>query len=371
MGKLIKKLKEKDAEAAIESHPKYKALAKQNAALLSKQERGVEADARVLKLEAEVRELKAKNKHLHTAVETGNERLRTFQECRAAGSKKIPKAKREPGGNATAVLVLSDWHVEETVRPETVNGLNEFNLQIAAERIERTFQKAVMLLEDARQLADIRTLVVAALGDFISGYIHEELEESNALAPLPACRFARQHLAAGLDFLLKEADLERIQVVTAIGNHGRTGARMRAATGADNSYEQNLYHEMAQSYRERGEERIEWQIGDSYHNWLDIQGHACRFHHGDAIRYSGGVGDINIPVNKAIAQWNKARTAAIDFFGHWHSWKEEWHWVANGSLIGFGAYSLRIKASFQRPVQTFAVIDRDYGMTRALKVFCN
>ena len=31
---------------------------------------------------------------------------------------------------ATAVIVASDWHIDETVDPKTVNGINKFNILI-------------------------------------------------------------------------------------------------------------------------------------------------------------------------------------------------------------------------------------------------
>lgn len=346
-------------------------LEKQVAKLLENQDNAVEVDRRVLRLEAERRELQAKIKSLHASVEAGERRAKLLSGLREPSTPaKIARPNRKKsGGNATAIIVLSDWHVEETVESAKVNNLNEFNTIIAAERIVRTFQKALMLLEDARHLADIRELVVAVIGDMISGYIHEELVEANAMAPLPAARFAKQHLQAGLDLLLRDAGVERIIVPTCFGNHGRTTARPRISTGAENSFEQNLYCVLADHYR--SEPRITWKIEPGIHNWLDVQGHWVRFHHGDAIKYQGGVGGISIPVNKAIAQWNRARKADLDVFGHWHQFCWNWNWVSNGCLIGYSPYALSIKADYQPPTQSFLVIDKDNGLTRALPIFCS
>lgn len=59
----------------------------------------------------------------------------------AAGT---PKRQR---GNASAILVLSDWHIEEPVYAETVNGVNEYNLEIAERRVKKVFEKALLLLD--------------------------------------------------------------------------------------------------------------------------------------------------------------------------------------------------------------------------------
>lgn len=330
-----------------------------------------EAERKAYRLEGELRSARATADSMKAELAHAEERIELLAGLSERQTSKPfhrQKRQRGPAGDATAVIVLSDWHVEESVEAAKVGGLNAFNLKIAAERIERTFQKSLMLLEDARHLADIREVVVAVLGDLISGYIHEELEEANALAPLPAARFAQEQLAAGLRLLLAEADVERIVVPTCYGNHGRTTKRMRFATGDANSFEQNLYYVMAQQFA--GEPRIEWKIEPGLHNWVEVQGHQVRFHHGDSIKYQGGVGGITIPVNKAIAQWNRARKANLDVFGHWHQFCWNWSWVSNGCLIGYSPYALRIKADFQPPTQTFMVIDRDNGLTRALPIYC-
>ena len=107
----------------------------------------------------------------------------------------------------------------------------------------------------------------------------------------------------------------------------------------------------------------EWQIADGYHNYVEVYGKVIRTHHGDNIAYQGGVGGITISVEKAIASWNKARVADLDIFGHHHTQQQNPKWVANGSLIGFGAYSLAIKAPFEPPQQTFFLWDSKRGRT--------
>ena len=83
-------------------------------------------------------------------------------------------------GHRYAVALFSDAHIEETVTPESVNFLNEYNLEIAERRIENYFRNlAACLAQD-----DVNELIFASLGDTISGYIHQELEQTNQLSPL-------------------------------------------------------------------------------------------------------------------------------------------------------------------------------------------
>src|SRR5690606_32151379 len=95
---------------------------------------------------------------------------------------KIPKiqVRERTSGlrEATAVMLASDWHVEERVFPESVAGRNEYTLQIAERRIQRYFEGAAWLIEHNRQSFQIRDAIQWLGGDLITGYIHEELEES-------------------------------------------------------------------------------------------------------------------------------------------------------------------------------------------------
>lgn len=277
-------------------------------------------------------------------------------------------ARLKAGGEATAILVLSDWHWGERVDPTTVNGMNAYSPTIARKRADQVFQRTVMLLDQARHLTKVNTLVVALLGDFITGYIHEELVEGNYLSPTEEVLEVRDAIHSGIQFLLKEAKVKHIDIVTSIGNHGRTTPKKRIATGFANSYEWLLFKVMESTLRHP---RIAWKVENGYHNWLDIQGRHVRFHHGDHINYWGGVGGITIPVNKAIAQWNKSRAADEDVFGHFHQFTPGRRWTCNGSLIGWSPFGIAVKAEFEEPQQGFIVISKKRGKTQTLPVFCS
>jgi len=44
---------------------------------------------------------------------------------------------------------------------------------------------------------------------------------------------------------------------------------------------------------------------------------------------------------------DKARHADLDVFGHFHQLKNLGNWVCNGSIIGYNAFALRIKADYE------------------------
>ena len=284
-------------------------------------------------------------------------------------SKAIRKASRKPSGTPTAILCANDWHAEEVVAPETVNGLNDFNLDVCDKRLEKLWDRFVYLLEIARESANIRDAVLWLGGDLITGYIHEELVEGNMCSPTEAVLWIQDQGATGSNHILKHTDLKDIHVVTSIGNHGRTTKKSRISTAYANSYEWMAYKQLEKWFA--AEPRLRWTVGKSYHTLVDVQGWKVRFHHGDGMRFWGGVGGLSIPVNKSLNQWNKSELLRADYdvFGHFHQFIHQWKWVACGCLIGMSAFAIRIKADYQPPTQTFIVIDKERGKTMALPVF--
>jgi len=281
----------------------------------------------------------------------------------------IDRLKKHGGGTATAIICMNDWHSEANIEPAVTNYVNEFNLTIAKRRIERTWGKSLYMLDFARKVSNIRDAVLWLGGDLINGYIHRELEESNFLGPGPACRWVAEQIIPGIELLLKEGDLKHITIPCSMGNHGRATEKKRLATAYRTSWEWGLYHNLAMYFR--NEPRVTFKIEDGYLNCLEIQKHLVRFHHGDAIKFGGGVGGVHIPLRKKIAQWNKmGRAPILDVLGHFHQMIDEWYYLVSGCLCGFDAFALSIGAEHQAPTQAFAVIDKAYGKVFALPIYC-
>ena len=270
---------------------------------------------------------------------------------------------------STGIIVLSDWHVEETVDPSTVNDLNEFSLEIADRRIQRLFQKLLLLTNIWRNHTKVDTLVMALLGDLITGYIHEELQENNALSPTEAILWVQRRLVGAIQMLLNEGGFQRILIPCCIGNHGRTTLKPRVATAYRNNYEWLMYHNLAMLFETMGEKRVQFKIENGYHNYISVYGRTVRFHHGDAFKYQEGIGGITIPVNKGILRWNKSRNAWLDIFGHWHQGKDDGAWICNGSLVGYNPYAIKIKAPYEPPSQTLVFVERDHGKTSTMQIW--
>jgi hypothetical protein len=272
------------------------------------------------------------------------------------------------GSEAVAFMVASDWHCEERVLPGDVGEKNEFNLSICESRANKFFQGGHRLWSIMNRDTQIKTIVLAVLGDLISNTLHEDQAESNTLLPADAIYKAQNLLFNGIHFLLKNTDAD-IVVVCHSGNHGRMTKKQRHTTEAGNSLEQFMYYNLRDLFR--GEKRVKFQIATGYHSYMTLWSqYRLRFHHGHSIRYGGGVGGIYIPVNKSINQWNKANNVDLDVFGHFHTYIDAGNFVANGSLIGYNSYAVSIKADFERPQQAFFLVSKKYlAKTMATPIF--
>jgi hypothetical protein len=269
-----------------------------------------------------------------------------------------PKGQSE----SVAVAVWSDHHIEEEVRPGQVANKNTFNLEIARRRFDNLVAGTIAWFNIEARKTTIKTFVLALLGDFISGSIHEDLAESNLLAPVDAIYLAQGLLIGGIQALLKALPKDvQILVVCHGGNHGRMTKDQRISTEIGNSLEQYMYMTIRDYFVD--EPRLVFQIATGYHSFVRFfeGAYEIRFHHGHQINYGGGVGGITIPVNKAIGQWNKAHAVNLDVFGHFHTRFDGGNFICNGSLIGYNAYAVSIKASYEKPSQTFFLVNREYG----------
>lgn len=273
---------------------------------------------------------------------------------------KIVSTKQDGKSEATAVVLCSDWHIEEEVKSSSVSGLNEYTLNIAQERSDKFWRTTARLVNIFKKDIPIPQIVLWLGGDFVSGNIHEELLETCSLPPVEAAITAQDWLAAGIQYLLDNTTCTLL-IPCSIGNHSRITKERRVSTEAGNSLELFIYHALSKHFT--GNKRIKFFLPQGYHTYINVYGKVLRFHHGHGIKYGGGIGGIFIPAFKAIGQWNKGRVADIDIFGHYHSAKDGGTFLLNGSLIGYNAYALSIKADFETPRQMFFLMDSIRGKT--------
>jgi hypothetical protein len=263
-------------------------------------------------------------------------------------------------------FLASDWHVEERVDPETVNGRNEYNPDIATRRAQRFTDGLLWLLDGHASMASMDAVGLWLGGDFITNYIHPELEESNHLSPVDAVQFAANLIEAVIRRILKETTL-KVEVPCSYGNHDRLQMKKRIQTGAENSLAVLMYRFLRKIFRD--EPRVAFHIATGYHLYYECFDKVLRFHHGDAVQYQGGVGGVTIPMRKKIAGWNRTRVADLDLLGHFHQLQDGGSFIVNGSLIGHNPYAIEIGASYEAPQQAFFLMRPERGKSATAPVF--
>lgn len=266
---------------------------------------------------------------------------------------------------SVAFAIASDWHVSENVKAETVNGSNEYTMKIAKARAEAFFKNTLKLVTKEQQDSKIDTLVLALLGDFISGNIHEELLESCEVPPVEEAVFAQNLLATGIEYLLANSKLNLI-IPTACGNHSRITHQVHVSTEQGNSLEWMIYCNLANYFK--NEKRVTFILSKSYFTWLKVYDFDIRFHHGHAMKFGGGIGGLTIPVLKAIGRYDLQRKAYLDVFGHVHTALDGGKFISNGCLIGDTPYGSRLGFT-GKPQQQFFLIDKSYGKTIVAPIF--
>jgi hypothetical protein len=301
------------------------------------------------KYEEALRTIETRDQELHT-VRSLADLLETF---------KIEPKHETSTSEATVVAVASDWHIEERVGIE-VGGLNTYNLEIAGKRATKFFQGVLRLTRLLAQDIKIETIVLALLGDFITNDIHEEMSDICEVLPIHALARAESLIVSGIEFLLEHFD-GNLVVPCHSGNHARTTKTTRFSSENGHSLEYLMYLHLASYFRNNP--RVKFIIPDGPHSYMDVYGQTIRFQHGHMVKYQGGVGGIYIPVNKAIAQWNKARKADLDVFGHFHQLRDGGNFICNGSMIGYNSFALSIKADYEPPKQALFLLDKKRGRT--------
>lgn len=328
-----------------------------------KPEDELEKDITVRSLKDKKKRTDKKYQALLELNEKKTRQIEAFKAIQEVQIYSIPKASIN-SGDATAVVLCSDFHSEERVRSSDVNGLNEYHLDIFDERADKFFANTAKLVRTMQKSIHIKTLVLALLGDYITGNLHEENVETCQLGVMEALLNAQNKIASGIRHILANTNVNLV-IPCHSGNHARITKKQRHATDADNSLEYVMYHTLAGIFA--NEKRVKFLISPSYHSYLDINGFTIRFHHGHDIRYAGGIGGLTIPVNKAIANWNTIKQADLDCFGHFHQQFFGGNFICNGSLIGFNGYAVAIKAKFERPRQAFFLVNHG---RREVTTFC-
>lgn len=263
-----------------------------------------------------------------------------------------------------ALLLISDLHFSEIVNFEAMRGLNEYDMQIATVRLQALVDATIRILKEKLKGYDIKRLNIALLGDMASGFIHDDLRETNGAPALESSIIGATILAQAVRDLAKQFDV-RIWGVT--GNHGRMTKKM-SWKRKYNSLDWLMYKVLELELRDTPNVRCEFS--KALFEVKDIRGHKYLFSHGEDIKSQGGVPWYGI--ERADAKMTAALMSTepyeSSFMGHFHRYGvvpriSGGSIFINGSVKGADEFSLGSIRSASPPVQLLCGIHKEKGVS--------
>lgn len=271
-------------------------------------------------------------------------------------------SKRNQHDRAIAYAPGSDWHLDEVVNPDEMSGVNAFNREIAQLRLERYYRKLAEMPEHFG--LNWEGIVHGLNGDIFTGEIHEELKDTNEAPILASLLYWVEHVAAGIDLLADTYG--KVHVPVTVGNHGRRSRRSRAKGRATDNFDWLFGHMVSREFKD--DDRVTFQIPESFDVQFDIYETTIRQEHGDGFKGGNGIAGIFSPIARGHAKRQNTAMAIDQPFdllsiGHFHQYINGPRWGINGSLKGFDEYAKIEGFGFEVPSQAFCVVTPKHGIT--------
>jgi len=275
----------------------------------------------------------------------------------------IPPSRSKSLIDETLVLVLSDTHCDQVVLPDEVDGLETFNFPIACRRAEVLVEETIKWTQETLSNFRFKNLIILALGDFVSGEIHNHTPRSYFQNPFKSA------LATAQLFSLMYRDFapffEQVEIITISGNHGRLTEKVELSKAAQENYDY-LVNKIAEVYCQ-DMKNVKFVFPNSFSTIVDIQGHKFHCSHGHIAKSSG-------------ATWNRAKKFAqnlgelhhgeIHYYvqGHFHSdgivkISGNSSLLANGAFLATDPYAYQTLQAAGEPTQLVFGVHRHNGVS--------
>lgn len=267
--------------------------------------------------------------------------------------------RRDHTHHATAVLLLSDLHLDEVVSPLEMRHKNAYDRRIAEMRLETVVNSTVELLQHYTAGVQLDGLIVALLGDIITGIIHAELERTNEAPVMSTIAYWVPKLAGALEHLADALGVP-VYIPTVVGNHDRSYMKPSSKQRSESSHAWVIYSWLADTLRHRDD--ITFNIAVSEHNEVQVYDTRFLLEHGDGFRSAGGIGGLYPSMLKHLFKMHDLYDFDVSLMGHWHS--THWHYDAfvNGSLKGFDQYALSGGFHDEGPSQSLFTVTPERGV---------
>jgi predicted phosphodiesterase len=266
----------------------------------------------------------------------------------------------------TMFALISDAHYGETVDMD-IFGI-QYNMEIAERRIKYLTQKIIRFREIKSAEYPINKIVVAFLGDMISGNIHEELAESNE-SPVSDQLVRMAHIMVDVIGSLSEVFPE-VEVIVMPGNHPRLSKKPRHKRKYDNL--EYIMGEMVKAIV-KPIENVEVIVPKDLIYIHDIMGHKVGMTHGDGYKSTSfaGIPFYGLARKRAAFQegLKELGMPLVDMLvmGHFHQllwWPGRGcDLIVNGSIKGPDEYAFDTMHAGDEAQQALITMNRKHGIT--------
>lgn len=328
-------------------------------------------------LRRENAEIKSLKKQLEEAVKDYEQLSDLYDIALALKTQDISKIKSpevKPNNSikneATAIVQLSDTHFGKIILPATVNGLNEHNPDIAKKRMDKLAENLLSLVNKERAEVKIENLVLGLGGDFMeNSMLHDHSQMATAFSQMEELLFSRELLHKFIKTIAENGKFKKIILPCVRGNHSRTTKKMNSTIDYRTNFEALLYNLLKQDFRDS---MFEWYAPDSDICEFQVFNKRIRSLHGWQVKSGGGIGGLTIPLNKYILRMDQISKCDYNLMHHYHSLSYPTaNCTLNGSLCGYDTFAMQIGASFQKPMQSFQLLDKNRGFTIKAPIFCD
>lgn len=310
---------------------------------------------------AELRDLKSRVRRART-VDVQAERV--LEEVRAAVQatpirfEPLPPVLDTTHKPHQQVLMLSDLHAGEVVRPEAIDGLNEFHWDVLVERMQK-IQRSVVSYKATRSYP-IEEFHMWWLGDMCSGANHQEIAETNEFPQAVQAKLIGELLAQFIERLVPH--YPKIVVYGVAGNHPRTTKAPAAKQVFDNwDWMAYIFVEVfLRQYIEAG--TVKCHFPQSGFVVAEVAGLNILLWHGDGVRstmvgFPGG--GVMRRTRELKAQWaQKGVVLSGVACGHFHSAHVlPGNVFVNGSVKGPDEWCLKQYGYGDQPEQLLLTFD--------------
>lgn len=315
------------------------------------------------------------NSHESTAVDVLVEKILEVAPKTYQPAPYVPVKRTKAHGSAqSAVLMFSDTHIGQVIKPDQTLGLGGYNFELFLRRLNRLEKSVFSIINDHTTTA-VPEIVIAMIGDMIHGNLAHAVEAGQVNTLFDQFYSAGHAIA---QFFRKLSTIAPLRIETAVGNHPRWGTQRKMPT--DNRYsnlDQFLYAYVEALLRDIP--TIKFNITKQPFALFEVQGYRFYAGHGDHMR--GGDKILGVP-NHAIgrnlsttAQTFSAAGKALPnyfLFGHFHRPITLPHAsgsvMINGGFPGLDGFGLMEAFNSSRPLQRFFLVHPKFGKSASYEI---